>query len=149
MEGQHGRAVCGRVITGSRPLRYRLRNLQDIWQVSENNSFYGHLWSFSIRSLRSRECGLYKASDLLLGDHLTEKSATVKWVDVCMPHKRRLSNDLTGAVTSPTGLVAFNVVEALPAARGTRGQDGHLLVTAKSSSTKCPWSPASTLPTCT
>ena len=24
-------------------------------------------------------------SDLLLGDHLTEKSATVKWVDVAMP----------------------------------------------------------------
>ena len=30
----------------------------------------------------------YGASDLLLGDHLTEKSNTVKWVDVTMPHKR-------------------------------------------------------------
>ena len=27
-----------------------------------------------MRSLRSRECGLYEASDLMLGDHLTEKS---------------------------------------------------------------------------
>ena len=34
------------------------------------------------------ESGLYEASDLLLGDHLTEKSATVKWIDVSMPHKR-------------------------------------------------------------
>ena len=25
---------------------------------------------------------------MLLGDHLTEKSATVKWIDVSMPHKR-------------------------------------------------------------
>ena len=47
-----------------------------------------------MRSLRFRESGLYEASDLLLGDHLTEKSCTVKWVDVAMPHKRsrRLKN---------------------------------------------------------
>ena len=38
-----------------------------------------NLWSFGIRSLCSRECGLYEASDILLGDHLCEKSATVKW----------------------------------------------------------------------
>ena len=49
----------------------------------------GRLWSFGVRSLRFRECGLYEASDLLLGDHLTEKSATVKWIDVSMPHKRK------------------------------------------------------------
>ena len=32
--------------------------------------------------------------DLLLGDHLTEKSDTIKWVDACTPHKRsrRLKN---------------------------------------------------------
>ena len=64
-------------------------NMQEIWQeVSENKSIYGRLWSFGIRSLRFRECGLYEASDLLLGDHLTEKSDTVKWIDVSMPHKR-------------------------------------------------------------
>ena len=34
------------------------------------------------------ECGLYEASDLLLGDHLTEKFTTVHWVDVSMPQKR-------------------------------------------------------------
>ncbi len=33
-------------------------------------------------------CGLYEASDLLLGYHLTEKSDTVKWIGVSMPHKR-------------------------------------------------------------
>jgi hypothetical protein len=64
-------------------------NMQEIWQeVSDSKSIYSRLWSFGIRSLRFRECGLYEASDLLLGDHLTEKSATVKWVDISMPHKR-------------------------------------------------------------
>ena len=43
---------------------------------------------FGICCLRSRECGLYEASDLLLGDHLCEKSDTVKWIDISMPHKR-------------------------------------------------------------
>ena len=64
-------------------------NLQEIWQdVSESKSIYSRLWSFGVRSLRFRECGLYEAADLLLGDHLTEKSVTVQWVDVSMPHKR-------------------------------------------------------------
>ena len=64
-------------------------HLQDIWQeVSDTKSVYSRLWSFGIRSLCSRECGLYEASDLLLGDHLTEKSKTIKWVDVSMPDKR-------------------------------------------------------------
>ena len=53
-------------------------NIQDIWhEVSENkNVVYCRLWSFGIHCLRSRECGLYEASDLLdilLGDHLCEK----------------------------------------------------------------------------
>ena len=64
-------------------------NMQEIWQeVSENKSIHSHLWSFGIRSLRFRECSLYEVSDLLLGDHLSEKSDTVKWLDVSMPHKR-------------------------------------------------------------
>ena len=64
-------------------------NMQEIWEeVSESKSIYSRLWSFGIRSLRFRECGLYEASDLLLGDHLNEKSDTVKWIDVSMPHKR-------------------------------------------------------------
>ena len=57
-------------------------------EVNENQSIYGRLWSFGIRSLPSRECGLYEASDLLLGGHLCEKSVTVKWIDVSLPHKR-------------------------------------------------------------
>ena len=62
---------------------------QEIWQeVSDSKSIYSRLWSFGNGSLRFRESGLYEASDLLLGDHLTEKSDTVKWVDVSMPHKR-------------------------------------------------------------
>lgn len=63
--------------------------MQEIWhEVSENKSIYSRLWSFG---LQSRECGLYEASVFLLGDHLTEKSDTVKWVDVSMPHKRHRS----------------------------------------------------------
>ena len=44
--------------------------------------------------MHSRECGLSEASDLLSGDYLYEKSETVKWTDVHMPHKRirRLKN---------------------------------------------------------
>ena len=65
-------------------------NMQDVWQqVNSNASLYSKLWSFGVRSFRSRECGLYEASDLLLGDHLYEKSEQVKWVDVSLPHKRK------------------------------------------------------------
>ena len=64
--------------------------MQEVWQeVNANSSIYSKLWSFGVRSLCSRECGLYEASDLLLGDHLTEKLETVKWVDVSMPHKHK------------------------------------------------------------
>ena len=70
-------------------------NMQDLWQeVSAHSSVYSKLWSFGIRCLRSRECGLYEASDLLLGDHLCEKSTTIKWIDVSpsQNRKRRLRN---------------------------------------------------------
>ena len=30
-----------------------------------------------------------KTSDILLGDHLHEKSATVQWIGADMPHKRK------------------------------------------------------------
>ena len=40
-------------------------------EVNEKQSIYGRLWSFGIRSLPSRECGLYEASDLLLGGPVT------------------------------------------------------------------------------
>ena len=64
-------------------------NMSEIWQeVSESKTIYGRLWGFGVRMLRSRECGLYEASDLLLGDHLFEKSDAVQWIDVSMPHKR-------------------------------------------------------------
>ena len=39
--------------------------------------------------MRSREVGSYKASDILLGDHLHEKSATVQWIGADMSHKRK------------------------------------------------------------
>ena len=55
-------------------------HLQDIWQeVSDTKSVYSKLWSFGIRSLRSRECGLYEASDLLLGDSHFSSSSHMAW----------------------------------------------------------------------
>ena len=64
--------------------------MQDLWQeVASHNSIYSKLWSFGVRSMRSRECCLYEASDILLGDHLCEKSRTVKWLDVSRPDKRK------------------------------------------------------------
>ena len=41
-----------------------------------------------MRSLRSRECGLYEAADILLGDHLYEKSDAVQWISVERPEKK-------------------------------------------------------------
>ena len=65
-------------------------NMQDLWQeIGSNKSVYSRLWSFCIRSLRSQECGLYEASDLLLGDHLCQRSDTIQWIDATFPHKRK------------------------------------------------------------
>ena len=69
--------------------------MQDLWQeVLAHSCVYSKLWSFGIRYLCSRECSLYEASDLLLGDHLFEKSTTIKWIDVspCHNRKRQLRN---------------------------------------------------------
>ena len=53
-------------------------HLLDLWEeVTGDQSLYSKLWSFGIRSLRSRECGMYEASDILLGDQLCRKSETV------------------------------------------------------------------------
>ena len=65
---------------------------KDIWyEVSENNNVYSRLWSFG-----TLEYVVYivETSEQLLGDHLCEKSDTVKWMDISMPYKRnhRLKN---------------------------------------------------------
>ena len=65
-------------------------NVQDIWNdISNSDSVYKRLFQFGMRSMRLREVGLYEASDILLDDHLHEKSATVQWIGVDMPHKRK------------------------------------------------------------
>ena len=65
-------------------------HMQEIWEeICDDDSLYKRLYKFGIKSLRTRECGLYEASDLLLGDHLCEKSDTVQFVSTDMPHKRR------------------------------------------------------------
>ena len=65
-------------------------NVQDIWNdISNSDSVYKRLFQFSMRSMRSREIGLYELNDILLGDHLHEKSATVQWIGADMLHKRK------------------------------------------------------------
>ena len=62
-------------------------NIQDIWNdISNSDSVYKRLFQFGMRSMRSRDVCLYEASDIILGDHLHEKSATVQWIGVDM-HK--------------------------------------------------------------
>ena len=64
-------------------------NMQDIWrEIQDSKSIYSKLYKFGMKALSSRECGLYEAADLLLGDHLTEKSEAIQFVNVSMPHKR-------------------------------------------------------------
>ena len=58
-------------------------------EIGGKETIYSKLWSFGVRSLRSRECGMYEASDILLGDHLCEKSETIQWISVDQPHKRK------------------------------------------------------------
>ena len=69
--------------------------MQDIWQeVSDFKSIYSRLFKIGIRTLHSRECGLYEVSNMLLGESMCEKSVTVMWMNVAMPHKgnRRLKD---------------------------------------------------------
>lgn len=61
-------------------------NMQDIWQeISSDKSIYSKLW----RCLRSRECGLYEACDLIIGEHLCGKSDCIRWIDASFPYKRK------------------------------------------------------------
>ena len=66
-------------------------HMQELWEdISEQETLNKKLWSFGIRLLlRSRECGLYEAADILLGEHLYEKSDAVQWISVKMPQKRK------------------------------------------------------------
>ena len=66
-------------------------HMQELWEdISEQESLYKKLWSFGVRSLCSRECGLYEAADILLGDHLYEKSDSVQWITVEKPKNRKV-----------------------------------------------------------
>ena len=64
-------------------------NLQDVWsEIASSGTLYSQLWSFGTRALKSREVGLYEASDLLLSNHTAEKSVTVQFVNARLPIKR-------------------------------------------------------------
>ena len=42
-------------------------HMQELWEyISEQESLRKKLWSFGVKSFRSCECGLYKATDILL-----------------------------------------------------------------------------------
>ena len=64
-------------------------NLQDVWsEIASSGTIYSQLWSFGTRALKSREVGLYEASDLLLSNHIAETSVTVQFVNARLPSKR-------------------------------------------------------------
>ena len=64
--------------------------MQEQWQeISDTDNVYSKLFSFGSKSLCTRECGLYEASDILFGDNLCRKLVTMKWVSMAMPHKRK------------------------------------------------------------
>ena len=66
-------------------------HMQELWDdISEQESLYKKLWSFGVRSLYSRECGLYEAADIWLGDHLSEKSDSVQWISIERPENRKV-----------------------------------------------------------
>ena len=65
-------------------------HMHELWDdVSTKKTLYSKLWNFGARALQSRECGLYEASDILLGDHFCEKSQTMQWIAAEQPHKRK------------------------------------------------------------
>ena len=67
--------------------------MQELWDdISEQESLYKKLWSFGVRSLCSRECDLYEAADILLGEYLYlyEKSDTVQWISVEKSENRKV-----------------------------------------------------------
>ena len=57
--------------------------------LTDHHSLYSKLWSFGVRSLHHRECGLYEAADLLLGNHLCSKFESVEWISAERPSKRK------------------------------------------------------------
>ena len=64
-------------------------NLQDVWsEIASSGTIYSQLWSFGTRALKSREVGLYEVADLLLSNHMAEKSVTVQFVNARLPSKR-------------------------------------------------------------
>ena len=57
-------------------------------EIASSGTIYSQLWSFGTRALKSREVGLNEASDLLLSNHIAEKSVTVQFVNARLPSKR-------------------------------------------------------------
>ena len=56
--------------------------MQEFWQEVDENKSVSVTWSFVVRSLCIRECGVHEVGDLLLGDHFAKKFEDVKWVEV-------------------------------------------------------------------
>ena len=70
--------------------KYEHGHLQEQYEgITDDKSLCSKLFSIGRMFLKSRECGMHEAADHLSGDHLYEKSVTIQWVDVRMPHKRQ------------------------------------------------------------
>ena len=70
--------------------KYEHGHLQEQYEgITDDKSLCSKLFRIGRMFLKSRECGMHEAADHLSGDHLYEKSVTIQWVDVRMPHKRQ------------------------------------------------------------
>ena len=64
---------------------------QDLWEeVSSCDNIYSRLWKVGQNLLRSKEVGLYEASDLL-GESFYMKSVTVQYINVYL-RSRKIKN---------------------------------------------------------
>ena len=58
-------------------------HMQETWEaIASDKDLYSSLFSFGVKFLHSRECGLYENSGILLGDHFLSKSENVHWVNM-------------------------------------------------------------------
>ena len=64
--------------------------MQERWEeICQEKSVFSRLFKIGLFILKCREMGLHEVFDHLIGDHLYEKSATIMYVNVYMPHKRK------------------------------------------------------------
>ena len=90
-------------------------SMQDLWQeVGSNKSIYSRLWSFGVRSLRSRECGMWQTE-------LRQLSAGIYNLMRSGKHKHGLTvNQFLNGISSSCENVEANLSTIFMSVRGTK-----------------------------